>query len=52
MSKVPTIDKMRSMKGKEGEVRVFKNGTSAEAYCWKDGKWEKIGDVVNPTTGI
>jgi hypothetical protein len=52
MSKVPSIDKMRGMKGKEGEVRVFKSGNGAEAYCWKDGKWEKIGDVVNPTKGI
>lgn len=40
------------MRGNEGEVRVFKNGNAAEAYCWKDGRWEKIGDVVNPTTGI
>ncbi len=23
----------------------------AEAYCFKDGKWEKIGDVINPPGG-
>jgi hypothetical protein len=34
MSKVPTIEKMRATKGKEGEVKVFKNGAQAEAYCW------------------
>jgi hypothetical protein len=41
---------MRSIKAKEGEVRIFKSGNSAEAYCFKEGKWEKIGDVVNPTS--
>lgn len=44
---------MRTMKGqKEGEIRVFKNGNAAEAYCWKEGKWEKIGDVMNPSATI
>ena len=52
MKIVPSVDKMRTMKGKEGEIKVFKNGNTAEAYCWKDGKWEKIGDVMNPTSGI
>ena len=42
---------MYSIKAKEGEIRIFKSGTSAEAYCFKDGKWDKIGDVVNPTVG-
>lgn len=51
MAKVPSIDKMRNIKAKEGEVRVFKNGNAAEAYCFKEGKWEKIGDVINPNTG-
>ena len=52
MKTLPTIDKMRSIKAKEGEVKIFKNGSSAEAYCFKDGKWEKIGDVMNPTATI
>lgn len=53
MKTLPSVDKMRAMKGqKDGEIRVFKNGSSAEAYCWKDGKWEKIGDVMNPTATI
>lgn len=53
MKTLPSIEKMRTMKGqKEGEVRIFKNGTAAEAYCWKDGRWEKIGDVMNPTASI
>ena len=52
MKTLPTIDKMKNMKGKEGEVKIFKNGSSAEAYAFKDGKWEKIGDVMNPTATI
>lgn len=53
MKNLPSIDKLRNIKGqKEGEIKVFKNGTSAEAYSWKDGKWEKIGDVINPTASI
>ena len=39
------------MRGKEGEIKVFKNGGQAEAYCWKDSKWEKIGDVISPPGG-
>jgi phospholipase A-2-activating protein len=37
----------------EGEIRVFKNGTVAEAFMWKadTSKWEKIGDVINPAGG-
>lgn len=40
------------MRGKEGEVKIFKNGSQAEAYCYKGGNWEKIGDVMNPTATI
>ena len=43
---------MRSLKNvKDGDVRIFNNGSSAEAYCYKGGKWDKIGDVMNPQTG-
>jgi hypothetical protein len=31
---------------KEGEIRVFNNNGIAEAYCFKDKKWEKIGEVL------
>lgn len=53
VDKLPSVDKMKTMKGKEGEIRVFKNGTQAEAYVWKqDGqRWDKIGDVINPAGG-
>ena len=32
-------------------MRIFRNQSSAEAYCFKSGHWEKIGDVVNPSAG-
>lgn len=51
MDTLPTVQQMQSMRGKEGEVKVFKNGATAEAYSWKDGKWEKIGDVINAPGG-
>lgn len=51
MDTLPTIQQMKTIPGKEGEIKVFKNGTVAEAYCWKGGKWEKIGDVINAPGG-
>lgn len=52
MSKLPSIEQMRSMRNvKEGDVKIFKNGSQAEAYCYKGGRWEKIGDVMNPHSG-
>jgi phospholipase A-2-activating protein len=54
ISKLPSVEQIRTLKGKkDGEIRVFKNGTMGEAYCWKEenGKWEKIGDVINPSGG-
>ena len=41
---------MKGLRGKkDGEIKVFKNGSIAEAYVWKEesGKWEKIGEVVD-----
>lgn len=51
MDKIPNLSTLKTTKGKEGEIKVFKNGTTAEAYCFKDGKWEKIGDVINAPGG-
>ena len=48
---LPSTDTLSSVKGnKDGEIRVFKTGTTPEAYCWKgaESKWEKIGDVIMP----
>ncbi len=51
MDKLPTIDQMHQFKGKEGDIKVFKNGDVAEAYTWKGSGWEKVGDVINPPGG-
>lgn len=51
MDTLPTIQQMKTIPGKEGEIKVFKNGVVAEAYCMKNGKWEKIGDVINAPGG-
>lgn len=32
--------------GKDGEVKMLKNGVSIEAYQFNDGQWVKIGDVL------
>lgn len=36
---------------KEGEIKVFKDNGVAKAYMWKtaEGKWEEIGEVINPS---
>lgn len=34
------------MKSKEGEIHIFNNNGVAEAYCYKEGKWEKVGEVL------
>ena len=47
IKKLPTTIQMQQMAGKkEGEIRVFKNGATPEAYMWQNGKWEKIGEVI------
>jgi hypothetical protein len=37
---------MYNSPAKEGEIKVFNNNGNAEAYCYKNNKWEKIGDVL------
>jgi hypothetical protein len=46
VSKLPLISDMNKLNPKEGEIRVFNNGGNAEAYCYKGGKWEMIGEVL------
>ena len=53
LAKLPSVDALKRTKGKkDGEIRLFKNGTTPEAYVWKEvqGIWEKIGDVVGNKT--
>ncbi len=49
LAKLPGVDALKKTKGKkDGEIRLFKNGSVPEAYVWKQeqGIWEKIGDVI------
>lgn len=58
INKLGTIEQMSifwfivdAMKGKkEGEIRVFRNGLTPEAYMWQGGKWEKIGEVITESS--
>jgi phospholipase A-2-activating protein len=46
-SDLPLIDYIYKNKGKEGEIRAFNNKGIGEAWMVKDGKWEKIGDLID-----
>lgn len=46
IAKLPLISTMNSIDAKEGEIRVFNNEGTAEAYVFKDRKWDKIGEVL------
>lgn len=46
VKQLPNIDYIYKNKGKEGEVRAFNNNGKGEAYIFREGKWEKLGDVV------
>eukprot|EP00742_Colponemidia_sp_Colp-10_P003823 GILJ01004073.1.p1 GENE.GILJ01004073.1~~GILJ01004073.1.p1 ORF type:complete len:786 (+),score=133.68 GILJ01004073.1:49-2358(+) len=50
LDKLPSVDTIFSTPGKkDGEVKVFRNGPTAEAYQWDASKaqWDKIGDVTD-----
>ena len=50
LEKLPSLAMTGQIKGKQdGEIRLFRNQGSAEAYLWKaaEGIWEKIGDVIS-----
>lgn len=47
LKKYPKIDQLNTIKGKkEGEVKVFINQKTPEAYMWKAGVWTLIGQVI------
>lgn len=51
---LPSSETLSQLRGKkDGEIKVFKTGTTPEAYCWKEAenKWEKIGEVIMPGGG-
>jgi phospholipase A-2-activating protein len=51
VDKLPSVSALAQTKGKEGEVKVFKDGTNPVAFMWKGNTWEKIGDVIVPPGG-
>jgi hypothetical protein len=51
MDTLTEVDKINTVAGKEGEIKVFKDKGEAVAYMHKDGKWELIGSVINPAGG-
>lgn len=44
---VSSIDELHKTKGKEGEVKIFKNKNNYEAYKYEKGQWMLIGNVVD-----
>jgi phospholipase A-2-activating protein len=49
LAKLPSVDALKRVTGKrDGEIRIFKNGTTPEAYVWKEESksWDKIGEVL------
>lgn len=51
LDKLPSVSDMAKYQGKkDGDVRIFKNGTNPELYKWNQGprSWEKVGDVQMP----
>lgn len=55
--KLEAMESMKNIVGKkDGEIKVFKNGTKAQVFVWKEEgrKWEYFGDVTdnpNQTAG-
>lgn len=44
---VADVSTMASTPGKkEGEIKMFKDGTIVNAYAWKNGTWDLIGQVT------
>ena len=46
VNQLKPISYMNTYKGKEGEIRPFNNNGKGEVWMVKDGKWEKVGDVI------
>lgn len=46
VKQLPSIDYINKNKGKEGELRAFNNNGKGECWTFKNGKWEKVGDVI------
>lgn len=51
-SDLPLIDYIYKNKGKEGEIKAFNNKGKGEAWMVKEGKWEKIGDLLDSSEEV
>ena len=47
INSLPSITEMAGMKNvKDGEIRLFNNFGKGEAYCYKEGQWQLLGEVM------
>ncbi|KJP87928.1 hypothetical protein AK88_02362 [Plasmodium fragile] len=44
------VENIKSVVGKEGEVKIFKNKEKYEAYKYENSEWVLIGEVVDDST--
>ncbi|CAA9988908.1 polyubiquitin binding protein, putative [Plasmodium knowlesi strain H] len=45
-----SVENIKSVVGKEGEVKIFKNKKKYEAYKYENNEWVLIGEVVDDST--
>ncbi|GAB67151.1 hypothetical protein PCYB_111720, partial [Plasmodium cynomolgi strain B] len=45
-----SVENIKSVVGKEGEVKIFKNKNKYEAYKYENNEWVLIGEVVDDST--
>ncbi|EUD68722.1 hypothetical protein C922_01122 [Plasmodium inui San Antonio 1] len=45
-----SMENIKSVVGKEGEVKIFKNKKKYEAYKYENNEWVLIGEVVDDST--
>ncbi|KMZ79643.1 hypothetical protein PVIIG_00917 [Plasmodium vivax India VII] len=45
-----SVENIKSVVGKEGEVKIFKNKEKYEAYKYENNQWVLIGEVVDDST--
>ena len=48
LTKAPLVSEMNTILGqKEGQTKIFNNSGKGEVFCWKEGRWEYVGEVVD-----
>ncbi|KAF4644314.1 PUL domain-containing protein [Toxoplasma gondii] len=48
IASLPDVSQMASIRGQDGEMKMFREGNMATVYTWKQstGCWERVGEVV------